>query len=593
MKSYLLLFALALLAATTHAREVTLYVATGGKGTEASPSGIYRATFDTESGELTEPVLAAEMAHPSFLAVAPDGSHLFSGGVHEEQGGVAAFRIEPDGNLEALNTQSSEGKVPCFVDTDGTGKVLLVANFVDGKVAALPIGEDGALKPATSVRQHEGSSVLPRQTSPHPHSIYPGPGNRLVYVPDLGMDQVVVYRLDPEAVSLEPVGAGVLPPGSGPRHMKFSNDGRFAYVLNEMGLSVSQFALDGRGSMELVETVPTVPEDPDRPRMSASEIRMHPSGKFLYTANRSAPGSSSLSVFKVETGHRSSGKLERIQVMPAEVHIPRNFAIDPTGQWLLAGGQRSNEIAIFSIDSKTGMLTFTGRKIPVPRPVSLEFLDRGKPGTPAEIARALDGFWDAEDRSFYKRGRRMPLTPEILEALLADPQVRSLHLDSCPVDLELARILGSSRYLERLLIVHTDVGDPERLAELAKIDSLQEIHVGSSDFGDEGLLLLTELRNLRSLRLAHVGRNPDQPITAEGLRAVAEQLPDLEVFYINLHRMEDAMVQQLARLRNLQTLGIEGVTEEFIAKVQEALPGTLVLRRGRAPGEERNPATPD
>ncbi len=294
-------------------------------------------------------------------------------------GGVAAFRIGDEGKLDLLNTQPSMGQGPCHVSIDATGKCLLVANYSSGSVAALGIKEDGALEAPVSSQQHEGSSVHKnRQTGPHAHSIYPGPDNAFAYSPDLGIDKVTIHRLDAGKATLEKAGSAKVPPGSGPRHMKFGKDGKFAYVLNELLLTVSVFKRSAGkpGMLNSMETVSVLPDGADRSGMTCSEIRVHPSGKFAYTGNRngSGEGRDSITVFKVCL---ESGKITRIQTAPAHVGVPRNFNIDPTGRWLIAGGQKSHDIAVFEIDPATGKLTFTGRKVPFEGgPICLEFLKK-------------------------------------------------------------------------------------------------------------------------------------------------------------------------------------------------------------------------
>lgn len=557
-----------------------LYIATGGKGQPDAPSGIYRAQFDPTTGKLSEPKLAAEVAHPAFLAISPDGRFVFSAAAGEGKSNLASFAVGEGGALQPLNQQPSEGVVPCHLQTDRTGSALFVANFRDGKIAALRIKEDGSLEPSQSIHQHAGSSILPRQEGPHPHSIYPTLNNRRVLVPDLGLDKVLVYGFDPARATLKPAGEVVLPPGSGPRHLNFSSDGRHAFVLNEIGLTVSVIQLD---ELQVTQSVSTVEEKDKASGMSASEIRVHPSGQFVYTANR-GKGTDSIAVFRADIGHLNNAALERLQIVPAEVRIPRSFQIDPTGRWLFVGGQQSNDIAVFSIDPVTGMLTYTGEKVAAPSPVSIEFLPTAKPVNPAMFAKALAGSWDASAGKFYKTRNFPPITAEHIAALVAFPELKIFHLDGIPVDLEMAQAIGKAQHLEELLIVHTHVGDAARLNELAKIKTLHHIHVGSSNFGDEGLKILTQLPRLKRLALSHVGSDPENPITAEGLKAVADHLPDLERFYINLHRMEDDMIPQLARLQKLQGMSIEQIDEAFLAKVQKALPNARIsVRRGLKP----------
>ena len=569
------------LVAASPAVALDLYIATGGKGSAEAPSGIYHATFDPADGKLSPPKLAAEVQHPAFLAIAPDGRHLFSASAGEKSSDVASFAVLEDRTLELLNTQSSEGSVPCHLQTDRTGHTLLVANYRDGKVAALRIKEDGTLERSQSVHQHVGSSILPRQQSPHPHSIYPSPDNRRVFVPDLGLDKVLVYGFDPARAALKPQGEIVLPPGSGPRHLNFSTDGRHAFVLSEIGLQVS--VIDLKDGLRVTQTISTVEEKSEPVVMSASEIRVHPSGQFVYTANR-GKGDDSIAVFRAAIGHRNNASLERIQVVPAEVRVPRSFQIDPTGRWLLACGQQSNDIAVFAIDPVTGMLTFTGEKVAAPSPMSIEFLPVSNLTSPAMYAKALGGSWNASTGRFYKQFNNPPVDAEHIEALVSFPEIKILHFDGIQIDLEKARVIGQAKHLEELLIVHVDVGDSARLSEFAKIKTLKHIHVGSSNFGDEGLVILTGLPRLTTLALSHVGSDPKNPITAKGLQAVADHLPNLEHFYLNLHRMEDDMLPQLARLQKLKSISIEQIDDAFRAKVQNVLPNTKgIARRGLTP----------
>ena len=576
------LAALALLAANP-AVALDLYIATGGAGSTEAPSGIYHATFDPADGKLSAPKLAAEVQHPAFLAVAPDGRHLFSASAGEKSSDVVSFAVLEDGTLKLLNTQSSEGSVPCHLQTDRTGRALFVANYRDGKVAALRIKEDGSLEPSQSVHQHEGSGLLPRQQSPHPHSIYPSPDNRRVLVPDLGLDKVLVYGFDPARAALKPQGEIVLPPGSGPRHLNFSTDGKHAFVLSEIGLTVS--VIDLKDGLRVTQTISTVEEKSEPSGMSASEIRVHPSGQFVYTANR-GKGDDSIAVFRAAIGHRNDASLERIQIVPAEVRVPRSFQIDPTGRWLLACGQQSNDIAIFAIDPVTGMLTFTGDKVAVPSPISIEFLPVSKLTSPAMYAKALGGSWNASTGRFYKDGNNPPISADHIADLVAFPEVKILHFNGVPINPDQAKVLGQAKHLEELLIVHVNVGDSALLSEFAKIKTLKHIHVGSSNFGDEGLMILTGLPRLTTLALSHTGSDPKNPITAQGLKAVADHLPNLEHFYLNLHRMEDDMIPQLARLRKLRSLSIEKIDDAFLAKVQQVLPNT---KAGARPGLNPKP----
>ena len=252
-------------------------------------------------------------------------------------------------------------------------KCSWVANYPEGNVVSLPINQDGSISPLVSQHQHEGSSIHPqRQTKPHAHSIYAGPNNQFAYAPDLGIDKVMIYRITPKTAKLTPTGFAQTPAGAGPRHMKFSRDGKHAYVLNELDLTISVFSLNpNSGKLTSSSVVNTLPKEAERKDMTCSEIRVSSNGKFVYCANRdlTEQGRDSLSVFQVG----DSGQLTRIQTIGAEVWIPRNINLDPSGKWLLVAGQRSNDVPVFSIDATTGKLRFTGNEINVPKAMCIEF----------------------------------------------------------------------------------------------------------------------------------------------------------------------------------------------------------------------------
>ncbi len=342
--------------------------------------GIYHATFDTETGKPTRPRLAAEIDSPGFLALHPDGDVLYSTGTVDAVPSVVAFRIRrQDGRaaLSMLNSQPTGDGGAAHIATDRTGKVLLSAQYGGGSTAAFPLAGDCSIRPRSKLIEHEGGSgVFPgRQDKPHAHWIGTSPDNRFVFVPDLGLDKVVIYRLDPQRANLTPHGFGQVPPGGGPRHMKFHTGGRFIYVLNEMELSVSTFAYDAKqGTMTLLQTVPTVPkqEKAKESFVSASEIRVHPSGKFVYAANR---GHDTITALRVD---RRSGKLAVIECEPVRGSWPRNFNLDPDGKWLLAAGRNSNTLAVFAVDAETGELTYTQTTLMVPTPICVLF---GRPGS--------------------------------------------------------------------------------------------------------------------------------------------------------------------------------------------------------------------
>jgi 6-phosphogluconolactonase len=350
-----------------------------GTYTNTTSKGIYVARLDTSTGALTEPSLAATTPNPSFLALHPSGRFLYT--VNETDtfqgkpgGAVSGFAVErTSGALTPINQQSSVGGGPAHLVVDRTGANVLVANYGGGSVAVLPLGADGSLKPSSSFVQHTGSSVNPqRQKAPHAHAVTLDPDNRFAYVPDLGLDKVLIYRFTPATGSIaagDPPFAAVKP-GAGPRHIAFTPSGRFGYVINELDCTITTFARDAsRGELTAVQTVSTLPPGlPVAEGFSTAEVLVHPSGRFLYGSNR---GHDSLSVFSIDP---KTGHLAFVQNESTRGRTPRAFNIAPGGAWLVAGNQRSDSLVVFRIDAQTGRLTPTSQTVALGAPVSIEFV---------------------------------------------------------------------------------------------------------------------------------------------------------------------------------------------------------------------------
>ncbi len=359
-------------------KTVRIYV---GTYTDGKSKGIYTSRLNLETGELTPAELAAEVKNPSFLAIHPNGQHVYA--VSEvadagrtPTGAVVALAVEPKtGMLKRLNAQSSQGAGPCHLVVDQAGKNVLVANYGGGSCAVLPIGADGKLGEATAAIQHVGKSVNPgRQEGPHAHSINLDPVNRFAFVADLGLDKILIYRFDPGKGTLtanDPPSAAVVP-GAGPRHFAFHPTGKFAYVINEMASTVTAFRYDAaRGSLQELQTISTLP-DGYKESTSTAEVVVHPSGKFLYGSNR---GHDSLAVFTIDP---ATGRLTAAGHQPTGGKTPRNFAIDPAGKWLMAENQGSGTIVVMQIDATTGGLSPNGVMLDVPSPVCVRMMPAGK-----------------------------------------------------------------------------------------------------------------------------------------------------------------------------------------------------------------------
>ncbi len=349
------------------------YIGTYSRG---GSQGIYQLDLDLAAGKLSTPQLAAEAVNPSFLAIHPNRKFLYS--VTEitnpdgtKGGGVNAFSIDPQtGKLMLLNQQSSKGIGSCHVTVDRAGKFLLVANYPSGNVAVLPIQPDGRLSPATGFAQHEGSGPnQARQDKPHAHSANMDPSNRFAIICDLGLDKVFVYRLNTDGTLTpnDPPSATVAP-GAGPRHFTFHPNGKFTYVINEMGSTVTAFNWDGeRGKLTEFQTISMLPDGVTMPDNTTAEVQVHPSGKFLYGSNR---GYDSIAMFSIDP---ATGRLTSLGQIPSGDQTPRNFGIDPTGKWLLVGHQTTGTVRVFRIDQTSGKLEPTDSSVDIPNAVCVKF----------------------------------------------------------------------------------------------------------------------------------------------------------------------------------------------------------------------------
>lgn len=336
--------------------------------------GIYAFRFDANSAKIEPLGMVGAVTNPSFLAMDRNYRNLYA--VSEldgkVEGNVASFSINrTDGSLKLLNTQPSGGQAPCHLAVDHTDKTLVVANYTTGDVSSYPIEKDGSLGPMASHMMAHGSSVnKERQEGPHAHETVISADNRRVYVPDLGLDHIRIYRLDAATAKLTPNDPpfGQIDPGRGPRHMAFSHDEKYAYVLSEIEPFVTVFRHDtSNGALHEIQSVDTIPRD-FKGENSGAELRLSPSGKYLYASNR---GHNSIQVFAIDP---NNGNLRRIQIISTGGKTPRGFAIDPTGQFLFAGNQDSNQLAIFRVNRETGELSDTEQRFEVPSPVDVLFV---------------------------------------------------------------------------------------------------------------------------------------------------------------------------------------------------------------------------
>jgi 6-phosphogluconolactonase len=255
------------------------------------------------------------------------------------------------------------------VRTDKTGKFLLLANYGSGSVAVAPVNRDGTLGAVVSFVQQTGSGPSPRQAGPHAHSFNVTPDNRYAVAADLGADKLFVYRFNAATGSLSAANPPslALDAGAGPRHLSFHPNGRFAYVLNEIGSIVTVLAYNpARGAFRKLQTVSTLPAG-FQGNNTAAEVLVHPSGKFLYASNR---GHNSIAVFAIDEG----GMLKPLAHVGSQGRTPRGYSLDPEGRWLIAANQDTHNVAVFRIDGNTGIPAPTGQSLEVRSPECVKFL---------------------------------------------------------------------------------------------------------------------------------------------------------------------------------------------------------------------------
>ena len=352
-----------------------VFVGTYTEPEGSQSEGIYVYRMDPSSGKLTFERVLKGIVNPAFLAIHPRQGFLYAvsevqGFAGQVGGGVSAISIDTtSGSLSLLNHQFSHGEHPCHVSVEQTGRFALVANYTSGSIAMFPIQTDGRLGPASEVIQHSGSSVHPeRQAGPHAHCILPDPTNRFAIVTDLGLDKILIYRMDLEAGKLHKHAETKVQAGAGPRHLTFHPNGQYAYLINELNSTLTGYRYHAdAGTFEELQTVPALPGDFKDENLCA-DVHVSPDGKYLYGSNR---GHDSIVCFLID---ENTGLLTYQNHTSTEGREPRNFAISPDGTFLLVANQNTNNILTFKIDPTSGQLLQTRHKVEVSMPVCLKFV---------------------------------------------------------------------------------------------------------------------------------------------------------------------------------------------------------------------------
>ena len=347
-----------------------------GKVLQSKGEGIYLFTLDLRTGSLAPKATMRGIVNPSYLAFSPDGRVLycvneFKKFREQASGAVSAYAIGRDGGLTFLNQRATGGTDPCHVSVHDAGSHVFVANFASGSVAVFPVNADGSLAPASDFVQHHGSSVDPaRQRGPHAHSVTFDAATGLLFVPDLGLDRLVVYEVDAKRGKLRARDDLLVAekPGAGPRSFTFHPSGRYAYLINELSSTISAFARERTsGALERLQTVSTLPEG-FAGHSTCSDVQVTPDGAFLYGSNR---GHDTIAGYRIDQG---SGRLSSIGHTASGGRTPRGFGIDPSGRYLLAANQDTDDVFTFAIDRASGKLARVGEAVKVPTPVCVRFL---------------------------------------------------------------------------------------------------------------------------------------------------------------------------------------------------------------------------
>ncbi|HBR03903.1 MAG TPA: hypothetical protein DD738_14990 [Ruminiclostridium sp.] len=338
-----------------------------GKG-----KGIYRFLFDAAAGILKPDGVAAVTSNPSYLTLDRSGQYLYTVNELKEYkgqpcGSVSAYRADAENQeLTYLNTQPTGGTDPCHVIVNKNNTHVYVCNFMSGSISVFPIGADGSLGKASQFIQHTGSSVnKSRQASPHAHSLTFDKEGLFAFVPDLGIDKVMIYRTENGALIPNEIPWFRVTPGAGPRHCVFHPSGKYCYLINELACTISVLAFNtADGSLHALQVVPTLTQ-PFEGENTCADVHISADGKFLYGSNR---GHNSIIIYAI---NEESGLLRYVGTTFSGGETPRNFAIDPTGSCVLVCNQDTDNIVVFKIDKRTGKLKKVS-EYQVPTPVCIK-----------------------------------------------------------------------------------------------------------------------------------------------------------------------------------------------------------------------------
>ncbi|MES2458508.1 MAG: lactonase family protein [Bacteroidota bacterium] len=334
----------------------------GGKS-----EGIYTYTFDAASADFKLKSVAKGVENPSYLTLGENNKFVYSVNESGNKSTVSAFSFDgAKGELKFLNKELTQGADPCYIIADG--KNVISANYSGGSASVFGIQKDGSLGALKQLVQHKGSSANKgRQEASHVHMVAFSPDRKYVLINDLGTDKVYLYQYNPDSEKnvLVAKDSVAIDAGAGPRHLTFSKDGKYVYLLRELDGGVTAFSYS-KGTLKNIQEVKITAEG-FTGENGAADIHLSPDGKFLYASNRGSENK--ITIFAVEKG----GILNKSGQVSTGGKGPRNFVIDPSGKFLLVANQGSNQVVIFERDLGTGALKDTGKRIEIGSPVCLVF----------------------------------------------------------------------------------------------------------------------------------------------------------------------------------------------------------------------------
>ncbi|RRJ91431.1 lactonase family protein [Flavobacterium macacae] len=367
MKKIALLIFTLFFATVTNAQDKIYNLIIGTYTNSCESKGIYVYDFSTDTGDFALKATTENVINPSYLTVSEGNDFVYSVNENGSESTVSSFGFNSkSGKLNFLNKQNTHGADPCYIINDD--KNVISANYSGGTISVFGKNADGSLTEAQQIIQHSGKSVNEkRQESAHVHMVYFSPDKKFVLANDLGLDKILIYKYDKNASKeiLTLKETIDTKKGSGPRHLVFSNDGKFVYVLHELDGSLTTYKYKN-GSLKLVHET-TIEAKDFKGETSSADIHISPNGKFLYATNRG--DANTINTFAIN----KKGSLDLVNQIDTKGKGPRNFVIDPTGKFLLIGHQYTNNVVIFKIDKITGKLTDTGKRIELCSPVCLVF----------------------------------------------------------------------------------------------------------------------------------------------------------------------------------------------------------------------------